>query len=249
MLAYSFGGYIKPIKQSIHGSEMIFTLYKTDQALLDRAGEVLSPRDGLYWLIGGSCSGKSTLSRALAVRLGVERYDVDEAVFGRFQFDPQRHPATAAWSSADDPFGWMLSHDWETFSALYRATNAETLDLLAGELAGRPAAPLIVDGGISHPSVLAQVIPAGRIICLETTDEMRAREWETAEGRAWMKNRVLSMPDGEGMWRRFLEYDRRLTELIGRESREWGIPVFAWDAGTTVEQLAERVIQQTRISG
>lgn len=219
------------------------TVFSVNPALLEASHYVLSTWPHLIWLIGGSCSGKSTLSRALAARLGVERYDVDEAVFGRFQFDPRRHPATAAWSSADDPFVWMLSHDWETFSTLYRATNAETLDLLAGELAGRPAAPLIVDGGISHPSVLAQVIPAGRIICLETADETREREWETAEGRAWMKNRVLSMPDGAGMWRRFLEYDRRLTELIGRESREWGIPVFAWGGGATVEALAEGVVQ------
>lgn len=218
-------------------------MFAVSPALLEKSRSVLCAWPRLIWLIGGSCSGKSTLSRALAARLGVERYDVDEAVFSRFQFDPQRHPATAAWSAADDPFGWMLSHDWETFSALYRATNAETLDLLAGDLAGRPSTPLIVDGGISHPSVLAQVIPAGRIICLETTDETRAREWETAEGRAWMKNRVLAMPDGEGMWRRFLEYDRRLAELIGRESREWGIPAFAWDGGMTVEELAERVIQ------
>jgi hypothetical protein len=216
--------------------------------LLENSHSILSAWPRLTWLIGGSCSGKSTLSRALAARLGVERYDVDEAVFGRFHFDPRRHPATAAWGSAEDPLGWMISHPWDTFSALYRAANAETLDLLAAELAGRPATSLIVDGGISHPSVLAQVIPAARIVCLETTDEVRAREWETAEGRAWMKNRVLGMPDGQAMWRRFLEYDRRLTALIGRESREHGIPVFTWDRTTTVEELMGSVLQQVRFA-
>jgi hypothetical protein len=167
---------------------------------------------------------------------------MDEVVFGRFRFDPDRHPATTAWFTAANPLHWMLSLPWPEFDALYRAANAEYLDLLAGDLAGRPDEPLLIDGGITHPTVLTQVIPAGRVVCLERAETQRATEWDTAPGRAAMKAEVLALPDGDALWQRFREYDRRLTETIGRESRACGIEVQSWDDGETVEALGERVL-------
>lgn len=216
-------------------------MFSLDPALIAKARTVLAERNRLIWLIGGACSGKSTLSRALSARMGTPVYDMDEAVFGRYRFDPLRHPATTAWFTAGNPLGWMLSLPWATFDALYRAANAEMLDLLADDLAGQPDAPLLVDGGITHPSVLAQVIPAARIVCLEAPDGFAAREWETAANRAPMKAEILALPDGEAMWRRFLDYDRRMTETIGRECREWGIAVLEWGEGDSVGKLAEKL--------
>lgn len=215
-----------------------------DDALLSKSKAVLSQWPDILWLIGGSCSGKSTVARALAGRTGRPLYDMDEAMFGRFRFDPIRHPATTAWFTADNPLGWMLALSWPEFDALYRASNAEMLDLLAGDLAGRPPAPLILDGGITHPSVLTQVIPAPRVVCLETSEARRVREWETAAGRAEMRASVLALPDGAAMWARFLEYDRRLTATLGRESRAAGIRVLSWDETTTVEMVCREIQEE-----
>ena len=212
------------------------------QSLLDHATDSLSCRANLRWLIGGSGSGKSTVTRALRARTGIAVYDMDEAVFGRFRFDPIRHPATTAWFTAGNPLAWMLSRPWAEFDALYRANNAEMLDLLAGDLAGRPDAPLLIDGGITHPSVLTQVIPAGRIVCLETDDARRRHEWAMAPGRAGMKAEILALPDGAALWERFLEYDRQMTATLGRESREYGIQILRWDESHTVEQISEQVL-------
>ena len=217
-------------------------MYVLQQFLLARAWNQLALRGNLRWLIGGSGSGKSTITRALSERMGIPLYDMDEAVFGRLRFDPNRHPATTAWFTAANPLHWMLSLPWPEFDALYRANNAEMLDLLADDLAGRPDEPLLIDGGITHPSVLTQAIPAARIICLERDEAQRASEWDTAPGRAAMKAEVLALPDGEALWRRFLDYDRRLTETLGRESRACGIRVVAWGEADTVEGLGQRVL-------
>ena len=211
-------------------------------SLLDHATDSLSCRVNLRWLIGGSGSGKSTVTRALAARTGVAVYDMDEAVFGRFRFDPARHPATTAWFTADNPLHWMLSLPWPEFDALYRAANAETLDLLADDLAGRPDEPLLIDGGITHPCVLTQVIPAARIICLERDEAQRAAEWHTSPTRTPMRDEILALPDGAALWRRFQQYDRQMTATLGRESRECGIQVLHWGEDDTVEQVGERVL-------
>jgi hypothetical protein len=211
------------------------------QRTLANAHAILHGRTRLRWLIGGACAGKSTLAAALSRQTGVPVYDMDAAVFGRFTFDPLRHPATTAWFTAGDPLGWMLSQPWEAFDAHYRAVDAEMLDLLADDLRDRPDEPLLVDGGISHPAVLAQAVPPARIVCLEAPDGFGTHEWETAESRAGMRRDVLALPQGEGMWRRFLDYDRRMTETMGRESREAGIRVVAWDRETAAHAVAQNV--------
>lgn len=214
-----------------------------EPSLITRARSILERWTDLYWIIGGACTGKSTICRAVAERTGIPVYDMDEAVFGRWQFDRERHPATTAWFTADNPLGWMLSLPWEEFDALYRAANAEYLDLLATELAERAPGALLIDGGITHPSVPVQAIPPERLVCLETSDALRVREWETAPARAEMKSWVLALPDGEAMWRRFLDYDGRMTDTIGRESRAAGIRVLRRDETMIISELATAVIQ------
>jgi hypothetical protein len=214
-----------------------------NQPMLDSARAILEPRTNLRWLIGGSGSGKSTTAQALGARTGITVYDMDVAVFSRFHFDPTRHPATTAWFTADNPLHWMLSQPWAEFNALYRGNNAEVLDLLAGDLAGRPDEPLLIDGGITHPSVLTQVIPAARIICLERDEAQRASEWDISPSRTPMRDEVLALADGAALWRRFVAYDRCMTETLSRESREWRIQIVHWGKGDTVEQVGERVLR------
>ena len=218
-------------------------MFSLNDTLLAKSRAVLATRPDLFWLIGGSGSGKSTTAQALGARTGITVYDMDVAVFSRFHFDPTRHPATMAWFTADNPLHWMLSRPWADFDALYCAANAEYLDLLAGDLAGQPDEPLLIDGGITHPSVLTQVIPAARIICLERDEAQRAAEWHTSTARAPMRDEILALPDGAALWRRFVEYDRQMTETLSRESRECGIQILRWGENDTVEVVGERVLR------
>ena len=211
--------------------------------LIDAARSALWSRTHLRWLIGGSGSGKSTISRAIGARTGIAVYDMDEAVFGRFHFDPARHPATTAWFTADNPLHWMLSQPWPAFDALYRANNAEALDLLADDLADRPDEPLLIDGGITHPTVLTQAVAAGRILCLERDEAQRAAQWDVSPTRTPMRDEILALPDGAALWRRFLEYDRQMTATLSRKSRACGIQILRWGANDTVEQVVEQVLR------
>ncbi len=216
-------------------------MFPLDTTLLDEARPVFEKATQLVWLIGGAGSGKTAVGRILAARHGCPVFDMDEAVFGRFRFDPLRHPATTAWFTAPDPLAFILGLPWPEFDALYRASNAEMIDLLAAELRDRPDTPLLVDGGISHPSVLARAVPAVRVVCLEAPPGHGTHQWATAENRAAMKAAILALPDGETMWSRFLEYDRRMTATIGRESRAAGIRVLSWEETQSVEELGRQV--------
>lgn len=219
-------------------------LFTPDQRLLDKARQQLRDRTNLYWLIGASCAGKSTVARLLAQRTGAELYDMDEAVFGRYQFQPERHPATTAWFSAADPLGFMLALSWAEFDALYRAANAEYLDLLGDDLVPTGASGVyIIDGGITHPSLLAQVVPPARIACLTAPDAERAFLWETTPERAGMMSAIQAMPDGDSLWATFQRYDQGQAATLLAESLQCGIRVFDRTAYSAADDLAAAVAQ------
>ena len=218
------------------------TAFSADPSLLEKARSALSARADLYCVIGGACTGKSTVCRALAEATGMALIDMDQRIYGGFSFDPARHPAVSAWFSADNPLAWMLSRSWPDFDALNRATNAEYLDVLADELlTPERSGPQLIDGGFTHPSVLAQVFAPSRIVCLSTTPAESARCWETAEDRAQMRRWIRALPHPDAMWSRFLELDRRMSETMVDESRALDIAVIAREPEMSITTLCDAV--------
>ena len=106
--------------------------FQVDPGLIACVQDRIAGRDDLYWLIGGSCTGKSTLSKALEAAVGIQRYDLDARIYGDFipHYNPDRHPASATYFSEANPFAWALSLEPSDLDKLNRAANAEYLDLL-----------------------------------------------------------------------------------------------------------------------
>jgi len=220
--------------------------FTINRALLAQARERLGSRPGLYWVVGGAGSGKTTVCRALAARLGIALYDMDAHIYGEYhqRFSPQKHPVNTAWATASNGLAWLLEMSWDEFDRFNRAALPEYLDLLSKDLAAtEPNARVLIDGGISNPALLAQAIPAQRIACLAAPGQSGVQVWEEDEERKGMREAVYQLPNPEEAWGKFLEFDRRLTQTILDECRESGIPVYVRDEGTSVDELAERVVR------
>jgi hypothetical protein len=218
--------------------------FSINSALLAQARDKLSRRSALYWVVGGAGSGKTTVCRTLAARLGIALYDMDAHVYGEYhrRFSPQRHPVNTAWATAPDGLAWLLNMSWNDFDSFNRAALPEYLDLLSQDLdALEPDAGVLIDGGISNPGLLARVIPACQIACLSAPEQSSVQVWEEDEERKGMKEAVYQLPDPEEAWHRFLEFDRRLTQTILDECRQSGIPIYLRIRGTSVTELAARV--------
>lgn len=218
--------------------------FQVNQELLSRAGSILARRSRVYWIVGGACSGKSTICRAIAAQCGIPIYDMDSHLFGDYpsRCTQARHPALKTWFAAPDPFAWLLGLPPDEFEVFNRATTAEYLDLLADDLRGaEPDDALLIDGGITNPALLAQVMPVSRIVCMETPEAMSARIWEESAERRSMKEMALQLPNPEAAWSKFLLFDRLMTRTILRECRESGIAVVTRDGSTPLSASVERV--------
>jgi hypothetical protein len=216
-----------------------------DQQLLVKARRILTNRSKVYWIIGGSGAGKSTVCREIAAAYGIPIYDMDAHVFDDYpqRCTGERHPALSAWFSAPDPFAWMLGLPENDFVDFNRAANAEFLDLLADDLAGTaPDQSLVIDGWITHPSLVVQVAPPGQIVCLEIAASTSAKAWEEHPDRRFMKEMVWRLPHPEQAWKRFLHTDALMTRTILDESRANGIRICHRDESTPVSATVAEVV-------
>jgi hypothetical protein len=172
-------------------------------------------------------------------------YDMDAHVFDDYpgRCSTERHPAMKAWFSAPDPFAWYVGLTEKEFTEFNRATNAEFLDLLADDLAqAAPDKGMVVDGWITNPSLLAQVVPVGQIVCLATSESLSARAWEESADRRSMKEMVFQLPNPEEAWQRFLHFDAVMSRTILRECRESGIGILMRTEQTPLSDSVEQVV-------
>jgi hypothetical protein len=225
-------------------------MYTVNRELLSKARAILSERLNLFWIIGGSCSGKTTIARAISQAKNLPIYDMDAQIFGDYmaRYTAERHPASRTWFSAENSLHWALSLSWEQWNGLNQAATAEQLDLIADDIRKHDGdRPLLIDGGITHPSILTRVFPAGQVVCIDAPDAMRARAWKTSEERAQMKGWIMDLPNPEDMWAKFLAFDRLMTRVIVEESRQAGIKIFHRTESTAVDLLAGDIMRHFRI--
>ena len=212
--------------------------------LLVQARAALSRREGLYWIVGGAGSGKTTVCRVLSARLGMPVYDMDAHIYGAYhsRFTQERHPVNWAWSTAPNALAWLLDMSGDEFDSFNRAALPEYLDLLAEDLdATEGGVGVLIDGGISNPALIAQVISARQMVCLASPEGSSARAWEEDDERQSMKQAVDQLPRPEEAWRKFLEFDDRITATILRQCLKSHIPVCPRDETASADELAERV--------
>lgn len=212
--------------------------------LLTQARAALGRRDRLYWVAGGAGAGKTTICRLLSARYDIPVYDMDAHIYGTYhgRFTCERHPVNKTWSEARNGLAWLLDMSWDEFDNFNQAALPEYLDLLAEDLAATgPDASLLIDGGIWNPALLAQVIPARQIVCLSILERSSSEIWEGADERGSMKEAVYQLPEPEEAWRKFLEFDGRITQTILKECQENDIPVCSRGKTESADEFAERV--------
>ena len=216
-------------------------VFPIDLDLLYKARSVLSGREKLYWIVGGAGSSKTTVCRNLSERHGLPVYDMDAHIYGSYhsRFTPERHPVNSAWSTSGNGLAWLLAMSWDEFNTFNQAALPEYLDLLAEDLANTsPNSPLLIDGGICNPALIAQVLPIRQIVCLSAPSDIDV--WESAE-RQSMKDAILQLPNAEEAWNKFLDFDKKITQTIEKECLENSISICRMKSNTSSGDFAGEV--------
>ncbi len=197
----------------------------------------------LRWLLGAAGAGKSTVAGILAGRYGVQLIDLDAHIYGRWhsRFTVERHPANHEWVSAPNSLEWLLGMGWSGYDRFQRAALFEYLDLLAQDLEGKPLGRVLLDGGLYHPALLAEVLPADRIGCSARPQRSAREVWESSEERRAMRDHMSTLSAPDAAWVRFLELDEHIALTVAEEAATAGVTLIARRPDTAVETTAAAV--------
>ncbi len=218
--------------------------FDINDELITQSRASLFKRDKLYWIVGGAGSGKSTICQALSTKFDMPVYDMDAHIYGGYngRFTQNRHPVNKAWSTAPNGLAWLLNLSWDEFNNFNQAALPEYLDLLAEDLATlTPDASLLIDGGICNPALIAQVIPAHQIVCLARPERSSIEIWEENDERQQMKAMIDQLPNPDEAWRKFLEFDKCITQTILKECQESHITICSRSEAEPVDKFAEKI--------
>jgi hypothetical protein len=221
------------------------TPFPPNHSLLKAVAERFAGNRRIFWLLGASCTGKTTVSKCLAASNNMALCDMDARIFGDYvgKYTETAHPASCAWLKRADALQWALSHSWDEFNRLNEAANVETLDLFSQEVqASTETRPLVVDGGLSHPYLLTHVLPLTNVLCIQRDEAVRAGTWERDENKLHMKSMIQALPDGQQLWRTFLHFDKMITETLEDQCREAGIRIVRTHEGRDVSHVVASVI-------
>lgn len=210
----------------------------------------LSKRENLYWIVGGAGSGKSTVSKALAAKFEIPIYNMDAQIYGAYhgRFTQERHPVNKAWSTAENGLAYLLDMTWDEFKEFNQTALPEYLDLLAEDLNATVAnASILIDGGISNPGLVAEIISPKKIICLIRPDRSSAEIWEGSDERLAMKEYIYQLPNPEDAWRKFLEFDENINQTILKECQENKISVCSRSINDSIDEFTMRVAKKLGI--
>ncbi|SET34629.1 hypothetical protein SAMN05660297_02126 [Natronincola peptidivorans] len=219
--------------------------YHLNEYLLTEAGEILSNRKNIYWILGGGCAGKSTISKRISEKYGLLLYDMDEYIYGKYisRYSEELYPANTAWFTADNPMDWALSFPtWEENNDFYIAATAEHLHLFSEDIKKTDQhQSILVDGGITNPAILAKVLSPQQICCIKIDNQLSNKIWEESPERQPMKEMILQLPCPQDKWKKFLSINESMNQQIEAECRESNIKIFFRDDKTTVEEMAQKV--------
>ncbi len=129
----------------------------------------------VYWLTGGPCSGKTTMSKQLVEKYGFKTLDVDfpqyRPYFDHHRYDPLKIPyAGMDWQ-------WYFNRPLKDYVQWMLDTGTLALDFFITDLLkSDPNQKLVVDCGIEVEHILP-FIGKNQIIACFTTDEEIANKY------------------------------------------------------------------------
>ncbi|MFF8395046.1 hypothetical protein [Streptomyces sp. NPDC016172] len=201
----------------------------------------------VYWIGGGSGTGKSTIASRLADRHGWRLYATDDVMA-----DHARRTSAAETPFLHEFMAMDMDERWvdrspETMLETFHWFRGEAFGLIVEDLARiPPKTPVVVEGFRLLPHLVKPLLTEpGRAVWLLPTPEFRQlafRSRATPEGRFTQRTGDPGRADHNIAVR-----DALFTMRLHEETARLGLPAITVDGTMTEDELTERVSEVFRL--
>ncbi|MFP3963771.1 shikimate kinase [Actinomadura fulvescens] len=195
----------------------------------------------VYWIGGGSGSGKSTIARRIAERYGMHLYDTDAVMPDHARrMSAEQAPYLRTFAAMDMDERWVARSPREMLDT-FHWFHGEGFELIIEDLLALPAGrPVIAEGFRLLPDLVRPLLAdVGRAVWLLPTPQFREAVFDSRGGPAWGFLARTGHP--QQALHNLLQRDALFTDRLTEQTRRLGLHGLKVDATVTEEDLARRV--------
>jgi 2-phosphoglycerate kinase len=197
----------------------------------------------VFWIGGGSGSGKSTIARRLAARHGLRVYATDDVMAEHARRSTDRDaPSLHRFMAMDMDERWV-NRSPDAMLETFHWFRGEGFDRIVEDLLALPREPDVIAEGFRLLPRLVRPLLHGpaRAVWLLPTPDFRRGVFESRGGSA--SGFLARTTDPERALRNLLERDRMFTDVLRAETARLELPAIEVDATTAEDDLARRVAE------
>lgn len=223
-----------------------------DSALNEPAAARPSLRQRLrhvYWVGGGSGSGKSTIARRLGDHYGMQVYETDAVMPDHARrLTADAAPYLAAFAAMDMDDRWVNRTPKEMLDT-FHWYHGEGFDEIVQDLIQFPAdRPVIAEGFRLLPGLVKPLLTdRSHAVWLLPTREFRRTVFDTRGGTAW--GFIAKTGNPERALQNLLDRDDLFTERLADQTRELNLIAITVDAAVTEDDLVRQVAATFGLDG
>jgi 2-phosphoglycerate kinase len=200
----------------------------------------------VYWVGGGSGSGKSVVARRLASRHGLRRYATDDMMADHASRSaPDECPSLTEFAAMDMDERWV-NRSPETMLETFHWFRGEGFGLIVDDLLRLPSSQRVIAEGFRLlPRLVTPLlsVPANAVWLLPTHEFRQAAF--AHRGSLWEIPRKTSDP--RRALRNLLDRDRMFTDRLRDEAKSLDLHVVEVDTTMTEDDLVARVTADFRL--
>jgi adenylate kinase family enzyme len=195
--------------------------------------------ENVYWVCGGPCGGKSTMTSAIASKWGMIPYSSDDYTLEyQKKANPQDHPA-------------ILRHfiDWEWYflgrgndrSQWLNNAFDESVEFILLDLLQMGKGQSIIVDTFMEPEFLKTIADHHRIVYVFAEDDLIRSEYLTRDHLSGMEKLFPTLSDPQHARSDTLDIVVKGSNHYFQKARQHGLQYFVRDASTTKEDMLASV--------
>ena len=197
----------------------------------------------VYWIGGGSGSGKSTIARHIAAEHGLQLYATDDVMQDHSKRStPEGCPFLHEFIAMDMDERWV-NRSPKAMLDTFHWFRGEGFSMIIEDLLRLPKEPgVIAEGFRLLPQLVEPLLAVRRhAVWLLPTPEFRQDVFESRGGPNW--GFLVRTSDPERALRNVLERDAMFTNRLDDEAKRLELNTIEVDTTMTVDDLARRVAE------